>query len=228
MRNLSTSSTSNATWDYDPAGFFIIMTVLAFVIYPRRPAVYRPQSFVVQIQTDIEVTNVQIAVAKLSSNRFSLEIDTTTDTPNPLGLGGLTISLQLPVPVTPGSCEVSCFSKVVSNGSFAGEVDYVHYLVSDFEEEPGTSLWLSRTILTVDAPVFAFNENGLDVEAQLPAVQLLTIAGDPNIEIFYYLHDAADDWAGGPSPTISPASRRRTGEQSFGICLSKNSRTQPQ
>jgi hypothetical protein len=174
---------------------FIIMVAVAFAIYPRRAAIYRPQSFTVKVGTSTELTYVLVGVAKLSSDSFRLGIALQADAPSlPQTRILALIDLQLPGQVTAASCKAHCLSKVVSNGFFAGQSDYVMYVTTSFTRVPrASSTWQWTNEFVVDAPVFAFDENGLDVEAQLPQVQILSLlhkpVGKPTAEIVYYMQD---------------------------------------
>jgi hypothetical protein len=65
---------------------------------------------------------------------------------------------------------------------------------------------------TINAPSLVWSENGLNIEAYLPSVQLFKSDsgpskpfGNPHVSIYYILSDAAYDWTGGPSPQFTRA-----------------------
>jgi hypothetical protein len=188
---------------------FIILVGLAFVLYPLRKPVYRPQAFQMTIEVNTTLTGALITVEKKAPNRFLLDIYLYTAAPNLTNLLFGSVGLQIPAPA---SCQSSCRSDLVRNGFFNGQTDYITELISSFK--PMTtktnyialtgSEWEASAEFAVTAPMFAWDENGLDIEAQLPAVQLLAFPGqslgDPNIWIYYALSSAVYDWAGGPLP----------------------------
>ena len=190
---------------------FIIIGAIAALIYPSRPAIYRPQPFQIQVRASEKVTYLAVGVGKLSSGLFSLGIFIETTTPkHPQSKVYAQVSLQLPAPVTTESCKLSlgCSSDLVTEGLNAGQDD-VEYSTDAFKPYPGGPGGPARSTIAqfvVAAPVFAWNENGLDVEAQLPAVQLLTYyphqsLSDPTIMVGYRISGTAYDWAGGPAPS---------------------------
>jgi len=198
---------------------FVIMIVLAFLLYPRRQPVYRPQAFQVDIVTSTTFTGALIYVEKVASNRFSLSIYIYADAPKSANRVFGAVYVNLPAPA---SCKPSCHSDLSPNGAFSGQTDYIREFIASFHPMTaktnyialtGSSQWEASAQFFITAPVFAWDENGLDVEGQLPAVQLLAFPrqslGDPNIWIYYALSNATYDWTGGPAPNYSHRSSQQ-------------------
>jgi hypothetical protein len=193
---------------------FVIVISLAFLIYPRRSAIYRPQPFVVQVQADVPVTDIGVSVVKQAPKQFNLGVVVDTVSPDRQGSVSVTVDATLPSPVTRQSCaaphcSASSISNIVaSEDFFAGEAYYVKDDVTATKfttTADGHADWRSIANLVVDAPAFAWDENGLDVEAQLPEVQLSDpheSLNGPNVAIAYYL-PSGFDWTGGPSPVYA-------------------------
>jgi hypothetical protein len=192
---------------------FIIMVAVAFVLYPRRPAVYRPQPFTVKITATEELTTIAVVVEKLSAKKFGLIISLGADAPSlPVTQVFAETQLQLPAPVAAASCRLpNCASAVGGSGFFAGQNYYVTDYSGDFKPPPGMSTWAWNEAFIVDTSQFAFDENGLDVEMQLPVVQVSAKDGNPAIEIGYFLHNPGYDWTGGPSPSYGARQLGRLG-----------------
>lgn len=185
---------------------FIVTVAVAFFLYPRRSAVYRPPPFQVKLLASEEIRGLLIYVRKLGANHFDLLINLETNVPElPQSKEYARIYLQLPVPVTRGSCmPPDCRSRLSKSVTSYAE----RYDVAQFTDTfgRGATTSTSATNFRLVTPVFAWDENGVDIEAQLPSVQLLTAyphqpIGNPNITVAYDLSGAVYDWTGGPSPS---------------------------
>jgi hypothetical protein len=177
---------------------FITVVALAFFVYPRRPVVSQQPPISVHIQTDELVQSISIGVRQLQLGRFSLEIEMGSVT----GFQGkpwFLLVINLPVPVTRQSCErgnCSVLPESYTPGIYGVAVDPTI-------EGSGAS-----TILAVDAPVFAWDANSLDIEAELPQVQVVSRNPrqsqiNPNVTIAYTL-PRGYDWTGAPTPFYLP------------------------
>jgi hypothetical protein len=190
---------------------FIAMVAIAFIVYPHRGVVYRPQPFKVEIAVSEKVQSLYIDAFEGSSNEYILVIDITTDAPKLDNAVFTTVSLDLPAPVTSDSCRKSsgCSSYLISSGPDAGH-DYINYSMNTFKQNPDKT-WEASSQFTIRAPIFGWSENGLSIEAQLPSVQLSNLDTDKpfnNSEVYinYTLSNASYDWTGGPSPEFTYAS----------------------
>jgi hypothetical protein len=184
---------------------FVIITAAAFIIYPRRQAVYRPQYSTMSVESTAKITDLSFAVARHSANQLHLEMEVWTDAPTrPLTSVAAEIRLQLPAPLAPGSCKPpQCSSGKSTQSYYPGPPYYVTYVTNSFKKTSAGWYWTDTFL--VNAPLFGFDENGLDVEANLPEVQVLRLrnqpADNPSVDIVYFLQDPHYDWNGGPSPS---------------------------
>lgn len=185
---------------------FVATVAIAFFVYPRHATVYRPQPFKVTFYIDEKVASLNISVLKQPSGEYTLGIDIATDAQKSADNARFAVvSLELPTPVTSDSCKKYSCSSTLDNSSLFPGREYVTYTADFSKQAPGKQFWIAHKLFTINAPVFAWNENGLDVEGQLPSVQLLNSHGgkssnNPSVQILYTLSDASYDWTGGPSP----------------------------
>jgi hypothetical protein len=189
---------------------FIIMLDLAFLFYPRRQPVYRPQPFTVGIATSSTLTGITINVSKIAADRFNLDISVYARTSGFAHPISATIILRVPASAR---CTSSCHSDLRSYGF--GRLDDITEDMSSFKlvtsktnplSLPGPQ-WEESATFFVKASVFGWDENGLDVEAQLPSVLLFdpdNPAENPRTAIYYNLPNGVYDWAEGPSPYYFP------------------------
>lgn len=177
------------------SALFVLMGVGAFALYPQRAPVYRPQPFAVFISTKATDIGIQIEVSRLQPDRFSLNIDIET----PITLGEVKEPLELTV-YAPARIEPVQGCQFPSCNLLSGQESYG--LIYNT-----TILYQSIIKMVVDASVFAWDENGLNVEAELPQVQVDTYPHrstiNPNVTVDYVLPPGYD-WTGAQSPTYNP------------------------
>lgn len=175
---------------------FVIMLASAFLIYPNRGPVYRPQPFNVEIDaTGVASINIIVSGA---AHKYSLVIAPYY---LPASSPSITFYVDLPYGVTPTdcgkpNCSVETFDDVPGMGA------------SNVVEANQASLSLS---LNVENPAFAWKSNGLDLEGQLPQVQVDPAPHskgqpvNPNVTIYYVIPNGNSyDWTGGPEPAYEP------------------------
>lgn len=154
---------------------------------------------IVQAQ-EAQVQSIGIQVKRLQPDQFSLTIGTLVNSPGFQGKVPLLLIIDVPATVTPQSCRPPSCTSILAN-SLEG--------IYQVEEKIITQLSRSVTKLIVDAPVLAWDANGLDVEAELPEVEVdytnpRQPQNNPEVGISYTLPPGYD-WTT-PEPYYSPES----------------------
>ena len=199
------------------------MVTAGFLLYPRRQAVYRPPPFQLQFTFhNLVVQNVTVSVGKIAPNRFYLDISVPGMGQKALTQYGSSVfwTLEVPARVTSASCSDLCNAST-SRGAIYSEIDD-----GPAARNIGGS-WIFERKYILRTSSFAWNENGLSIEGQLPIVQFYftrtnkflgaynrylklvknpperLLLEHPTVSVNYYVADARSyDWVGGPQPNF--------------------------
>jgi hypothetical protein len=199
---------------------FIIMLACAFLLYPRRSAVYRPGSPFVHIYTTGTVesldTSLNLAVSRSGAVYGSdLSIGLKVSMPTKIVTRPISIiDIPLPAGIMPENC-----------GQALGGVCTFHSGLLTAKaiflpERPfnGRRVWFGSTDILFAGLLLPWKTNGLEVEGQLPVISIGPLSelpgfkrqpwapSNPNVTINYYVPDPTSyDWAGGPAPFVVPS-----------------------
>lgn len=180
----------------------------AIFLYPNPTAVYRPPFYIAEIELSQSASRVEISVTHSSTNqhdyifaaaatavyRFSAPTSGSTGTTSKTGDNNHLL-LYLPPGVSPTSCRhPSCIieTRKITAGPFRSVIVL-------------NPAWRTRHKIrfsvTLGATHFAWDENGVEIEAQLPSVALLsTNSASTLLLVDYHMPDAQSyDWTNGPT-----------------------------
>ena len=202
---------------------FMLALVVAFLLYPRRAAVYQPPplNVAVSLFNAKTVGEIRIDVQQLSSTEASVHFSIEFSRPrSPSGLATplVQVIMFLPNGVVPEQCagrvtdgEVCIDNHKPGNEQVTEQVDATNLF--------GTQ-WAAYLDFTLRGQALPWNSNGLTVEAHLPILKVyaflgyrsysvpaservksLPPSGDLPIILRYWVPDAPGyDWTGGPEP----------------------------
>jgi hypothetical protein len=209
------------------------MIALGFLLYPHRQAVYHPPPFQLQFTFhNLPVQGVTVSVGKEASNQFYLDVSVPGASPKAITEYSSSVfwTLQVPGKVTLASCNFkrSGCNAFTSRGAVYTEIDDVPVV------KRTVGGWVFERKYILRASSFAWNENGLNIEAQLPIAQFSFTTThkfrrvfdkylkhlsnpserlnyeNPNVSMNYYIADARTyDWIGGPQPNFEYLYRGR-------------------
>lgn len=203
---------------------FIIMLAVGLRLYPNRQAVYRPPPFQLEFTFhNLLYQNVTISAGKEAPDQYYLDVSVPAPSPQSVAYTkyGSSVFWILEVPA---KVAASCGTCTVDSprGAVYSEIDD-----APVPKQIDGSWYFERKYI-LQTSSFAWNENGLNIEAQLPIVQVnstrtasflvvyngyLKHLGDgperlavetSNINVAYYVPNARTyDWVGGPQPNFA-------------------------
>ncbi len=191
--------------------FFILVLAVAALIFPRRPPADQPPPFGVLFEVTPATQTVTMTFTKMAAgNQYELAISLIT-VPESAALKRPAkvfayISISLPPGVTLAGCKpATCSVRSIFGGvQYSSIVEYTNVFLQ--------TAALNVTV-TLNAPSsFAWNANGLAVEARLPEVFFHPYSGEftgqdvgnPKVNIIYNMPGAsAYSWTGSPIPLVA-------------------------
>ena len=193
---------------YILTGLFLIMLAAAFFLYPRRASVYRPLPYAIDISASAARPHrVYVGVDQLRPGLFDLDVSVgVTASKSVSSLGVAIVSISLPAGAAPENCKVRTLIAIPRCYYLSGNnLEAVSKFVYQFGN------WSADFNYTIRAPVLGWDANGVNLEAQLPAVTYhqsqaqaqdnktspSPAAGDLGVEVTYGVPNALGyDWTG--------------------------------
>jgi hypothetical protein len=203
---------------------FIIMLVCAFLLYPRRSALYRPGSAFAHIYTTVERIDTSLSWSVSRSGAIdgydasiSLNVMPTKMVTHPISI----VDVPLPAGIRPENC-----------GQALGGVCTYHSglltakpVFTAAQPSNGGRAWTGSVDILFARLPLPWQSNGLEVEGQLPVISVGPLSqlpgfkpqpwtpSNPDVTVDYYVPDpTSHDWVGGPVPSVFPS-------RPCGVCL---------
>jgi hypothetical protein len=161
---------------------FVIMLVGAFLLYPRRSAVYRAGSAFVHVYTTGTVesiyTSLDLAVSTPGEiPGFDASLVLTVSMPPKIVTRPVSILyIPLSAGVTPENCGQA------QGCTFHSGLLTVRAVFRPAQPSSGRRVWVDSTYIIFAGRVLPWEANGLDVEAQLPVISISPLSELPGFK----------------------------------------------
>jgi hypothetical protein len=187
--------------------FVAFGVTLAFAVaaYPKRAPIDRPPPITVSLSTAETLDQAYLQIAALPNHSYQISIDVVTGSAFGSTNGYASGNLTLPAGavVLPG-CLANCIVHPSVGFGIPGTVDFSSKTFTPFgSESSGGEITSVILFMTIKAPAFAWEANGVNAETWIPEFTITAPSVfelTPPISVKYDITDVTGyDWSGGPS-----------------------------
>ncbi len=187
---------------------FVLLVVVAYQLYPRRAPVSRPPLYSLVVRQYVPLTALQVEVTEKPAGHYHLMFTVVVGKDTGSATRSVSIAFQPSVKVL----HLSCVPSAACAATMRNGHQSITVRPRGFNNSPGAYYYTLPEITFVSTR-FAWDANGLQLEATVPTVSVLgcpkgCLGGSLRVQTIYAVVDGSSyTFTGGPPPSsVQPSS----------------------
>ena len=187
---------------------FVLLVIVAYQLYPRRPPVSRPPLYSLVVRQYVPLTALQVEVTEKPAGHYQLMFTVVVGKDTGSAKRSVSITFQPSEKVQ----HLSCVPSVACSATMRKGQQSIAVRPRGFNKAPGAYYYTLPEISFVSTH-FAWDANGLQLEATVPTVSVLgcpkgCLGASLQVQTTYGILDGSSyTFSGGPPPSsVQPSS----------------------